>query len=63
MAKEVPKVAVAAKKSDPRDELLEIADLTIRALNRALNESQDALLTQYYNKRNNLKKELESSNG
>lgn len=41
---------------DPRDELIDIADVTIRALSRAVSESQDALLTQYYAKRNQVQR-------
>jgi hypothetical protein len=57
--KEAKKQAVASVEVDPRDELLDIADATIRALSRAVSESQDALLTQYYAKRNQVQKAKE----
>ena len=59
MAKEVRKAVEMSEKVDPRDELLDIADSTIRALSRAVSETQDALLSQYYAKRNQLQKARE----
>ena len=58
MAKEALKkpVPVTSEPVDPRDELIDIADVTIRALSRAVSESQDALLTQYYAKRNQVQR-------
>ena len=45
-------------KNDPRDELLELADEAIRALRNVARDSLDGLVSAYYQKRNQVRKEL-----